>query len=366
MTGSGDVDRWILPGDLARALGPGEAGLLSSRSPRSRPARADGGGGRRRGSPRTVRDWVVDSIVFVVCAAVWLAEALGWSDPVGIPEWLRPIDLVTGAGMVLATWWRREHPVAVGIAAAVVGAISTSASIALLVGFFSLALHRGWRWGYGVAVVAQVLALPHLLTYRPGEVGGSGEWIVIVTLVVGLATTAGLMVRARRQLVRVLEQRARDAQREQHRRVADAQEAERARIAREMHDVLAHRLSLLSVHAGALEYRLQQAPAGSVPPEVAASVSVVRENAHLSLEELRDVLHVLRASAVTGEGVRSSRPRCPTTAAPLPPRPSPRCRRSSVRRARPGRSSGSTSRGRSSCRCRSRRSGPPTGWCRRG
>ena len=71
-----------------------------------------------------------------------------------------------------------------------------------------------------------------------------------------------------------------------------------------MHDVLAHRLSLLSLHAGALEYR-PDAP----PEEIAATAGVVREAAAAALEELRDVIGVLR-EGTEGE----SRPPQPTLA----------------------------------------------------
>jgi signal transduction histidine kinase len=92
----------------------------------------------------------------------------------------------------------------------------------------------------------------------------------------------GLFVRARRELVRSL--------RAQGDRSADeARAAERRRIAREMHDVLAHRLSLLSVHAGALEFH-PDAPA----EEVAEAAGVIRESARAALDELRGVIGVLR------------------------------------------------------------------------
>src|ERR1700747_3194086 len=68
-----------------------------------------------------------------------------------------------------------------------------------------------------------------------------------------------------------------------------ARQAERRRIAHEMHDVLAHRLSLLSVHAGALEFH-PDAPA----EEVAEAAGVIRESAKTALEELRGVIGVLR------------------------------------------------------------------------
>ena len=69
--------------------------------------------------------------------------------------------------------------------------------------------------------------------------------------------------------------RAERAEAEQQLRVEQARQPERARIAREMHDVLAHRISLLSLHAGALEFR-PDAP----PEEVARAAGVIRGSAH--------------------------------------------------------------------------------------
>ncbi|HWI73534.1 MAG TPA: histidine kinase, partial [Baekduia sp.] len=80
-----------------------------------------------------------------------------------------------------------------------------------------------------------------------------------------------------------------------------ARDAERRRIAREMHDVLAHRISLLSVHAGALEFR-PDAP----PSEIAEAAGVVRGAAHAALQELRDVIGMLREDDV--EGVEPPQP----------------------------------------------------------
>jgi signal transduction histidine kinase len=67
---------------------------------------------------------------------------------------------------------------------------------------------------------------------------------------------------------------------------------ERTRIAREMHDVLAHRISLLSLHAGALEIRPDAAPA-----EVAGAAGIIRASAHQALQDLREVIGVLREPA---------------------------------------------------------------------
>ena len=111
-----------------------------------------------------------------------------------------------------------------------------------------------------------------------------------------------MFVRARRQLVLSLRDRAERAEAEQQLRVEQARQQERARIAREMHDVLAHRISLLSLHAGALEFQ-PDAP----PEEVARAAGVIRASAHEALEDLRAVIGVLREE--------------PTTAIPERPQP---------------------------------------------
>ena len=79
------------------------------------------------------------------------------------------------------------------------------------------------------------------------------------------------------------------AEREQAARLDQARANERSRIAREMHDVLAHRISLVAMHAGAMTYRSDLSR-----DELLSSARVVQENAHQALTDLRDVLGVLR------------------------------------------------------------------------
>ncbi|ACQ80935.1 histidine kinase [Beutenbergia cavernae DSM 12333] len=293
----GAVESWALPGELARAVD--EPSLLDP----------------RRAAPRTTRDWIVDSVFFVVAVGIWLAETRALLSGFDIPAWLFRVDLMAGALMCVAMWWRRRFPVALGLMAAVVGSFSNSATGASLVCLFSLALHRGWRWSLPVTALALALGLPYLTTYFPAEVGSAVTWVVLVALLLLVVMIAGLAVRARRQVLLVLRERADAARREEGLRLERARDAERERIAREMHDVLAHRLSLLAVHAGALEYRVNQVAAAGAPPltpaDLERSVGVVRSNAHLALEELRGVLQVLRGS---GEDDDGAAPPAPTLA----------------------------------------------------
>ena len=79
------------------------------------------------------------------------------------------------------------------------------------------------------------------------------------------------------------------AERENEAHIHTARADERTRIAREMHDVLAHRLSLVALHAGALEYRTDLSAEAT-----RGTATVIRENAHKALGELREVLGMLR------------------------------------------------------------------------
>jgi signal transduction histidine kinase len=83
---------------------------------------------------------------------------------------------------------------------------------------------------------------------------------------------------------------------EQERRLSEARQLERQRIAREMHDVLGHRLSLLSLHAGALQLG-PDAPS----EEIARTAGIISETAHRALEDLREVILVLRGGRAEAE-----------------------------------------------------------------
>ena len=92
------------------------------------------------------------------------------------------------------------------------------------------------------------------------------------------ATAWGMFIRARRQLLSTLRDRAQRAEADQLVRAESARLAERTRIAREMHDVLAHRISLVALHAGALEVALDLPPA-----QVRESAALLRLTAHQAL-----------------------------------------------------------------------------------
>src|SRR4051794_9643330 len=227
---------------------------------------------------RRRRDRVLDATLYLVAFAISAATLAGtWQTH---PPWLRVVDIVIGIATLVALHWRRTHPGAVGIGIGAVSLVVLTASGANLAATFNAAIRARGR---DLAVIAGLLiawAFASPLLYP----SAGNYWVNagVCLLLTGVVLGWGLFVRARRELVRSL--------REQADRAGDeARAAERRRIAREMHDVLAHRLSLLSVHAGALEFR-PDTPA----EEVADAAGVIRESARAALDELRGVIGVLR------------------------------------------------------------------------
>ena len=140
-----------------------------------------------------------------------------------------------------------------------------------------------------VALLAVITgALPSLLWMSVGPWFGI-TGLVVVTLVVTASAASGMYTSTRRALLSQLQQRAEQA--ESGRTVAEeqARRAERTRIAREMHDIVAHKISLVALQAGALEVnpKLER-------EQVQQSAALIRQTATTALSELREVLGVLR------------------------------------------------------------------------
>ncbi len=243
------------------------------------------------GGQRSARDWVVDVLLFVAAMGIGVLSlssiTADRSDP-GIV-----VDFLVGTAVCLTLWVRRRHPVGVAVLAGVVSTFAAMAGGAVVFAIFNAAIRASRRALIGIVALALVSTVVFPLLYP--SVGSWVTQVLLGCLLIAVALGWGLFTRARREVIRSLRERAERLESEQRLRVGQAREAERRRIAREMHDVLAHRLSLLSVHAGALEFR----PDAS-PEEVAEAAGVIRETAQTALQELRDVIGVLRDESEEG------------------------------------------------------------------
>ncbi|MFG1603349.1 sensor histidine kinase [Actinoplanes sp. NPDC049265] len=250
-------------------------------------------GGSRR---RSTRDWVVDTLCFLlgfgftvlITADLLSSHATVVPEYADTPLWLVWVDFVVGTLAAAGLWWRRRWPVRLGLAMLVTGVFTVTGAVTGMIMLFTVAVHRKFAVTAAMAAGTVLVSAPFTLL-RPDHGSSFWEsmgWSVVVVLIIVLW---GSVVRSRRQLVLSLRDRAERAESEQQLRVAQARTLERTRIAREMHDVLAHRISLVSLHAGALEIR-----GDASPEEVATAAGVIRASAHQALQDLREVIGVLR------------------------------------------------------------------------
>jgi signal transduction histidine kinase len=237
---------------------------------------------------RTGRDWSVDAGSFVISAALGaLLLRFAVNDVANrMTSGRVTIDVAFGALCCISLWWRRRWPFGVALVCVLLGAFSTFGTVAGLFALFSLAVHRHVR----PALLVSTVFVPSALVCSIW-LGRTNTWSAMLpALATAAAVTAwGMFVRARRQLLSSLLDRAQRAEADQLVRADRARLAERTRIAREMHDVLAHRISLVALHAGGLEVARDLPPA-----QVRESAALLRLTAHQALEELRDVIGVLR------------------------------------------------------------------------
>ncbi|MGI5145211.1 sensor histidine kinase [Plantactinospora sp. CA-294935] len=261
---------------------------------------ADPATGRPR-PRRSTRDWIVDTICFLIASgyafiAFWdvLSPQPTLVADRADSELAVAIDAVLSTALCLALWVRRRWPVALAAVALPVALFSTPSGIATLIILLTLVVHR--PLSVAGPLVAAHLGVAVLYEYRNPD-PTDGPWIGMALSGVLTASVLawGMFIRARRQLVLSWRDRAYRAEAEQRLRVEAARRLERTRIAGEMHDVLAHRISLLSLHAGALEFR-PDAP----PEEIARAAGVIRTSAHQALQDLREVISVLREDPPEG------------------------------------------------------------------
>lgn len=257
------------------------------------------------GWSRSRRDWVVDSAFFAAAVVGGLVSmawfGLGLVEPYSARD--LAFDYAIGAACCLALWLRRRWPVGLAVAMLVPAALAFSGAIAYLVAVFTVGVHR--RTTIVVLVtLAHFGAAMVFALLRPTD-NSIWQWLVLNAAVYAGVLAWALFVRARRQLLSSLRERAERAEAERELLAERARQAERVRIAREMHDVLGHRVSLIALHAGGLEVK------PGLPADVAQAAGIIRATARQALGELREVIGVLRNSAESSSGAPIGVPPAP-------------------------------------------------------
>ncbi|MGW7262034.1 sensor histidine kinase [Streptomyces sp. NPDC054842] len=264
------------------------------------------------------RSAVLDVGLALASAVECAAEGVPFARDAGLPPAVGVVfGLVAGSALVL----RRRWPIAVVLVAIAI----TPAQMGFLmgvVGLYTLAASELPRRIIGALAGMSLVGTLIVTFVRASQdvVRGdltTGDWFVpFLAITTSLGLTApplllGLYVGARRRLMESLRERADSLERELQLLAERAEERaewargeERTRIAREMHDVVAHRVSLMVVHAAAL-----QAVARKDPEKAVRNAALVGDMGRQALTELREMLGVLRSGEPDSRaGVRSPVP----------------------------------------------------------
>lgn len=241
-------------------------------------------------TPPPISTWghIWRTVLVVMISAVAWSSLFRWQWENARWWWLA--DVSVGLLCLIATFWRRRFPVTIALVTNVVSAFSTTAGGPATLALFSLSTRRRWREILPISLAAVLAAL----VFLKSDPSADTDDLLLVNValigtIVAITVGWGMYVGSRRELLSTLRDRAETAESEQAARVAQARIAERARIAREMHDVLAHRISTVTMHAGALAFR-EDLDAD----EVRRTAAVIEQSSRLALIELRQVLGVLR------------------------------------------------------------------------
>jgi signal transduction histidine kinase len=205
----------------------------------------------------------------------------------------RALSVVLGVLLIAPLVWRRRHPFAVFGVVCVVAATQwllgrvLVADLALLVALYTVAAHCDRRKALSAAAVIEVGVLLAVIRWAPPQ--GVLTGFVFLS---GMATAAfvlGVNIRTRRAYLESLEDRALRAEHERDQQAQLAAASERARIAREMHDVVAHNLSVMIALADGAAFA-----ARSNSAETEAAARHVAQTGRQALTEMHRLLGVLR------------------------------------------------------------------------
>ncbi|MEU1299921.1 sensor histidine kinase [Streptomyces shenzhenensis] len=205
----------------------------------------------------------------VVLAAVGSSALLRrHRNPLGV------LALTVGCGVFFEVLGFRESPLVMG---------------PVLVSVYAVAVHTDRRTGWIAAVVSAAVLV------GTATVWASQEWLdpdkVAMLAWTALPTAIGDAVRSRRAYVAAVEERAEHAERTREQEARQRVAAERVRIARELHDIVAHHIALINAQAGVAVHLVERRP-----EQIVTALEDIRDTSRSALDELRATVRLLRQS----------------------------------------------------------------------
>ena len=237
-------------------------------------------------------DRLLDDTVPLLAGGVILAGVAFRADPA-----TRPLAIALGAGAAATlVLYRRAPIVTLALAGAFVltlvaidAAAGAVAVIAPGIALYSLALTRGRRTLVAAVFLTAVAVLVVDIAVTGNHEHAATLQIAGHVALVAIPVLAAEAHRNRRAYVRVLEERVELAERTREEEARRRAEQERRRVARDLHDVVAHTLTIINVQAGVAAHRLDHSP--GLARDTLGSIEAA---SHEALQELRTILGVLR------------------------------------------------------------------------
>ncbi|MGH9098342.1 MAG: DUF7134 domain-containing protein, partial [Acidimicrobiales bacterium] len=206
-----------------------------------------------------------------VLAAVLLVVFLG---SFGVWRSRSPAAFLVSAISLAAITWRRKYPLEVFIISGAAafssvnsGSVSPVSLVAGLVALYTVSSLCDRRWSIGAGVVSWLGVVVSAALVRDRPVGVSLQTLVAPLALIAATWLIGDNLRVRRAYVAQLEDRADRLEAEREAETRRAADGERARIARELHDVVAHHVSVIAVQAGAARMVAESSSTSSGEPQ---------------------------------------------------------------------------------------------------
>ncbi|MBE1463009.1 sensor histidine kinase [Kibdelosporangium phytohabitans] len=269
---------------VTHTLTTGHAGEVAHQVTRARNPYANLDRFKRIHRHPTARGIALDALAVVVAVLdVWLV----------IPSKAQPYSIVLSGIACAALVLRRRFPF-LAVLVTIPGFLAGWAQIAAMIALFTLARRKLWMW-QTMAAGALVFASRYVLWPLPDFADLSWRQHILRgiygVLMAGMPIALGLLMALRKQLSDRLADLAESREREQRLHEQTIRSAERASLAREMHDVVSHQVTLIAMQAGALAVSAHD-------EESRQGANTIRQLSKRTLDELRDLVGVLRSGAV--------------------------------------------------------------------
>jgi signal transduction histidine kinase len=245
---------------------------------------------------RTRAIWL--EVLIALCGTVLVGVNVGTSDV----EWLPTPFVFAGTTVlgILLLFFRRRAPLIPFAASVLLAAVSSAVAIGILITCYAVARYiAAWPVRIGAGIVAAIAVTQAWTIDSTNEALASLGGAALAVLLPG---AVGAWARTRADLLAALTERAERAESERELMAREAVLSERTRIAREMHDAVGHRVSLMVLQAGAIEM------AAADPERVEQLAYNVQSAGRQALEELRQMVGVLRGEDVDDDAPLGPQP----------------------------------------------------------